>query len=142
MYLRSRPRTGTMVLPRCRWRVFACVFIPWFRPCPSMCVFLVSSCLSFHGFVHVYVCVPSSSSSYSHHGPAQVSFARLCVRFLSMVPSMSIHVCVSCVVVLVSPWLRPCLCLRTLPCGIVLNRTTGVGLLKAENTLLYFCFSE
>ena len=54
---RTRTRTRTMVPPRCRLRVFACVFVPWFRPCSSMCVLLVLSCSSLHGFAHVYVCI-------------------------------------------------------------------------------------
>ena len=101
---RIRTRTRTMVPPRCRLRVFGSGFVPWFRPCPSMCVFLVSSCSSLHGFVHVYVCVSSYSSSYSYHGPAQVSFARRTgprLRTRTMVPPR-------CRLRGFVPWFRPC----------------------------------
>ena len=126
-------RVGPSMAPSMSLCAFVCIFVPWFRPYPSMRLPFVSSCWSSHGPIHVVVCVcvylrpmvpsisihafafcvvlvlpwlhSSSSSSYSYHGPAQVSFTRLCVRLRPMVPSMSIHVCVSCVVVLVSPWL-------------------------------------
>ena len=122
--VRHRPMVPSMSIHVC----FPCVVVlvvPWFRPCLGMRLPLASSfSYSYHGSAHVSVCVcvrlrpmvPSmsihvwvyvciSSSSYSYHGSAHV-----CVRLRPMVPSMFIHAFAPCVVVLVLPWFRPCLC--------------------------------